>query len=368
MKKLMIAAAAVAVSAGAYAKTQLDAQVYDFTLTVKTTECKQMKFTKSIAKLEFQDYNDVKKETIDVRKPASTKIVGVIWGCDCITIAAPMWRSFGRADANGNRHSIGGYLFWNPSTEEPFNVWSTRFGWAALNRMYKGDSAEGVWRLSNWDPDNTLGFIGAGQGKVKGDGLYLNATTGTILGNCRVVLTSMSGNFAGLLLSGSLGAGCKFCGFACTAWQFCRGCDRGASRLNLDTNFTAAYGTWKIKYNSSASKKLRKHGRITQAYNFKKAGDTAARMQRVEEWWARFGAPSVESDFIEDLEAEDEEDGEIFWGEEDQQVKSAAVFYSTGTLAEETADDDSTMPAEPEIENEILAALIGVDVAEDDAS
>ncbi len=359
MKKLMIAAAAaVAVSAGVYAKTALDAQVYDFTLTVKTTACKQIKVTKSIAKLELTDYSEVKKQTIDVRKPATTKIVGVIWGCDCITIADPAWRTYGR-----NNTSIGGYLFWNPGTEDPFNVFSTDFGWAALNRIYKGDTAEGVWRLTNWDADNVVGLIGAGQGKVKGSGLYL-AASGAFVGDCRVVLSSRSGNVGGFLLWKSAGAGCAFCGGACAAWQFCRGCDLGASATLLDLDLTAAYGSWKIKYNSSASKKLRKTGYITESYSFKKAkaGDgTVAGMKRVEAAAKRgdFAGGSLLEDFIGDEEDEDEE---AVWSEPIDPATVGAVYYSSGS-------GDGAVEGEPpamyEGTNPIVLELLGLD---DDAS
>lgn len=279
MKKLMIAAATVAIGAGVYAATALDAQVYDVNLTVKSTACKDAKYTKTIALLEGWDYKDVKGEEISVRKQATTKIAGVIWGCECETIANPAWRLYNFK--NGHYNTIGGYLFWNVGGEHPFNIFTTAFAWAVFNRIDNGDKAEGVWALVNQDVDNTVGFLGAGFGKVSG-------TT------CRTVLSSMSGNFAGFLLAGSDAAGCAFCGgMDCTAWQVCP-----CTGVYYDLDLTAAYGSWKIKYNKSASKKLRKNGRITESYNFKKAGDTAEIFAKVERAVARgdFGATDDDDD------------------------------------------------------------------------
>jgi len=255
----MIAAAAAAISAGVSAAT-LDAQVYDVTLTAKTTACKEIKYTKTIATLEGEHWEDVKGDTISVRKQATTKIAGVIWGCECETFADPAWRLY------NNGKTVGGYVFWNVTGKEMFRIAKTSFAWAVFNRIDKGEKVEGAWALSK---DPTLGFLGAGFGSVKGL-------------DCRATLTSMSGSFAGFILAGDNAGGCAFCGATdCDAWQVCPCIANGANVYPL--GYTVAYGTWKIKYNKSASKKLRKTGRITQSYNFKNAGDTEARLTKVED-------------------------------------------------------------------------------------
>jgi hypothetical protein len=352
MKKLMIAAAAIAAGAGVYAAT-LDAQVYDFSLTAKTTACKDIKYTKTIARLQNEVYSDVKKEQIAVRKPATTKIAGVIWGCDCETIADPQWRLY-----RGGK-TVGGYLFWNVGAEEPFNIFSTTFGWAALNRIYKGDGAEGAWVLSNWDAENVVGLLGAGQGKVKGYGTYWTGTQWA--GDCKVILSSMSGNFAGFLLANSEAAGCHFCGGACTAWQLCRFC---APNL-LDPDLTAAYGSWKIKYNSSASKKLRKTGLITSSYSFKKAGNSAELMKKVEAAAKKgeLAAAATDDDWDDDDDDYDYEDSD--WAKKYAGEVIAAADVGAKAYAEGETDGEAP-EAYDGSDNLFVLAILGLE--EDDAS
>jgi len=333
MKKLMIAAFAVAAGASVYAATALDAQVYDVNLTVKSTACKEIKYTKTLAALEGEDYKDVKKEKIAVRKQATTKIAGVIWGCDCETIADPQWRTY------NNGTTVGGYLFWNVGASRPFNIFTTTFAWAVLNRIDTGDKAEGVWGLVNTDADNVVGFLGAGFGKVSGTGMS----------NCRVVLTSMSGNFAGFLLAGSEAGGCKFCGEdACNAYPLCRFC---VVRNPYDDDMTAAYGSWKIKYNKSASKKLRKTGRLTESYTFKKAGDTKALLQKVESAAAK-GALATDD---WDDEDDDWDDDELNWSEYAGELIDKA---DVGAVAYATEDGEGEPPEEYDGESLLVAAIL----------
>jgi hypothetical protein len=332
MKKLMIVAAAAAISAGATA-AELDAQVYDVNLTVKSTTCKEVKVSKTIATLWGEDYADVKGETVATRKQASTKIAGVIWGCECETIADPAWRLY-----NGGK-TIGGYLFWNVGGENAFNIFTTTFAWAVFNRIDNGDKVEGAWVLLNRDADNTLAFLGAGFGKVKGT-------------DCRLTLTSMNGNFAGFILAGSDAGGCAFCGsVGCEAWAVCP-----CTTVAYDTDLTVAYGTWKIKYNKSASQKLRKTGKITSSYNFKKAGDAATIMAKVEnaaakgtltagDYWDD-GDPALSFEFGEKIEAAD----------------VGAVAYET-----EAGAADGEAPDEYEGESGIVEALLAIAEAGEEA-
>lgn len=331
MKKLMIAAATAAIGAGVYA-AQLDAQVYDVNLTVKSTACKEIKYTKTIATLEGIDYSDVKGEKLSVRKQASTKIAGVIWGCECETIANPAWRLY-----NGGK-TVGGYLFWNVGGEHPFNIFTTAFKWAVFNRIDNGDKAEGVWALVNQDIDNTVGFLGAGFGKVSG-------TT------CRTVLSSMSGNFAGFLLAGSDASGCAFCGGVdCTAWQVCP-----CTGVTYDLDLTAAYGSWKIKYNKSASKKLRKTGKITQSYNFKKAGDTATIFAKVEKAADKGLLDTDDADYWDDGEGVIDE-----FGVEIDVADVGAVAYES----QEGAADGVEPETYAEDDNILVGALLSIAEAE----
>jgi hypothetical protein len=342
MKKLMIAVAAIAVGVTAQAKSakNLDAQVYDFSATVKSTACKEVKVTKTIATLEGVDYATVKGQKIATRKQASTKIAGVIWGCECETIANPQWRLY-----NGGS-TIGGYLFWNASAKEVFNIFTTTFAWAVFNRIDDGNKAEGVWALVNNDARNVVGFLGAGFGKVSGT-------------NCRTILSSMSGNFAGFLLAGSDASGCKFCGgIACDAWQICP-----CTPAFYDTDLTAAYGSWKIKYNKTASNKLRKTGLITESYSFKKAGDAEILLLKVEAA-AAAGTLATDADLWDAYNALHEEDEEEGWDGEEfgEQVTKEQV----GAKAYAVGDDDAEAPETYDGENKLVEVLLSL--ADADAS
>lgn len=330
MKKLMIAAATAAIGAGVYAAS-LDAQVYDVNLTVKSTTCKEIKYTKTIATLEGESYSDVKGEKLAVRKQASTKIAGVIWGCECETIANPAWRLY------NNGKTVGGYLFWNVGGESCFNIYTTSFGWAVFNRIDTGDKAEGVWLLANRDAENTVAFLGAGFGKTSG-------TT------CRTVLKSMSGNFAGFLLAGSDAGGCKFCGGnVCDAWQVCPCTD-----VIYDTELTAAYGSWKIKYNKSASQKLKKTGLITKSYNFKKAGNTADLFAKVEAAVAN-GAFAAATD--------DDADG--YWEYGEGTLDEFGEIIDAADVAVLAYGEDAEEPEEYDGDNCLVTSLLFADACGD---
>ena len=325
MKKLMIVAAAAAISAGATAAS-LDAQAYDVTLTVKSTACREIKYSKTIAELEGVDYKDVKGDKIATRKQASTKIVGVIWGCDCETIANPKWRKY-----NGGK-TVGGYLFWNPNASEVFNIRTTTFLWAVLNRIDNGQKAEGVWALVNSDAENTVGFMGAGFGKVKDPG------------DCRITLTSMSGSFAGFILGRGAANGCKLCGGDddCNTWQLCVGCQN----VVYPTDLAAAYGSWKIKYNKSVSKKLRSTGLITESYKFKSSSGAAETlMQKVE---AAAAAGNLATD-------DDDNEFGFEYGEEIAAADVADIAY---------ADADGNVPEVDEYDGDNVLVSVILSLAE----
>ena len=264
MKKLMIVAAAAAMTGAVSARVNQvqykpSAQVYDATLTVKTTACKAGKFTAALEKFDARQFylwgND-KGDTVQFRKQASRKIAGVFWGCDCETIATPAWRVYvgyksGKVPPptpqNVKSLTVGGYAFWDATSMNeyiPFTIPYVDFHWALLNRIDQMTSVEGTWVLRDTANDEVLYLMGAGFGTAE------NASN-----ECNSYIKTISGNFAGFLQYASGGDdGCVFCGttdYGCLVAPFCW-C------LNAeDTTFlTAAFGTWDIKYNATNSKAL----------------------------------------------------------------------------------------------------------------
>lgn len=366
MKKLIIAVAAVAMGVSAQAKSakELDAQVYDFSATVKSTQCKEVKWTKTLATLNFINYSNVKGERVTVRKQASTKIVGVIWGCNCGTIMDPAWRIY----PGSLWPTIGGYLFWNPKNGNAFNIATTAFGWALFDRIDDGSKAEGVWALVNDDEDNAVSLLGAGFGKVSGTGFKVGANGNVVAGTelCRPVLSSMSGNFAGFLLSNGDAEGCMFCGNQpCFGIPFCW-CS--APNYNPYTALTAAYGTWSIKYNKSVSNKLRKTGLLTQSYSFKsKAANVRALLAKVETAVAEGTLAAADEEDYDDEEWEFDPDEEDVEGElVDKEDVAKYAYIPAGTKEEDV--DEAWEKVKPKLfsesdegaSNPIVKALLGI--------
>jgi hypothetical protein len=253
MKKLMIVATLAAMTGVALA----DAQVYDVKLKVKTTQCKSAKLSKAIADLGW--FGGLQKgDAVAFRGSATRKVAGVIWGCDCDTISRPGWRVQG---VGSNAKGVGGYAFWDQTTS-PYRVFQipyTTFNWAVLNRVGKMKNVEGTWIVGDTAENEAFYVVGAGFGSC----------TLVSDNDCASVVKSMSGNFAGLMEYSYVDSdGCIFCGESysyCLVAPFCV-CWGGAARNTVD--FTAAYGTWQIKYNSSESKKLRTKAFITAVRNF----------------------------------------------------------------------------------------------------
>jgi len=212
MKKLMITAATAAMIGGAFA----DGQVYEMTMNVKTTEAKSGTVYVQEGCYSSQSY----------RKQTSLKIAGLFWGCNCSTIAET-------ADLAQDK----GVFFWNATKKAAFydqeadEYIQPAFEWKLLNRIgQKACDVEGVWELTYGDAY----LYGAGFGKANGyeDSAYV---------------TSMCGNFAGTMNPGNA---CKRCEeVAADAWPLCECGEQ-------DEDLTAAYGTWSLKFNSSAAKKF----------------------------------------------------------------------------------------------------------------
>jgi len=251
MKKLMTAAVVAAMAGAALA----DPQVYDMKLSVKTTACKTGKFTKALEDLGW--FVGLQKgDQVSYRKQASLTIAGVIWGCDCDAIQEPYWRDYG-AQKSGN-HTVGGYAFWNatPKVAIPLQIPYVKFSWALLNRIDQMNTIEGTWMLGDPVVDEALFFLGSGFGKVKNSA-----------NECASYIPSMSGNFAGFIQGGSGDDdGCIFCGavgWDCLVAPFCW-CENTPDT----TAISAAYGSWTLKYNATASKKLKTKYYITQVVKF----------------------------------------------------------------------------------------------------
>ena len=246
MKKLMIVAAAAAMVGTVSA---IEAQVYDALLTVKTTACKTGKYTAALEKFGNNVFGYAVKDEVQFRKQATKKIGGVFWGCDCNTIANPQWRAYAVKTARSHTKSVGGYAFWDATSTKayiPYSIPYVKFEWLVLNRMDQMKTVEGTFLLRDRAADEAFFFVGGGFGTA------VNNTKN----ECDSYISNISGNFAGAMqyASGDTG-GCIFCGindYGCLVAPFCV-CTRG-----IDTTLlTAAYGTWNIKYNATASKGLK---------------------------------------------------------------------------------------------------------------
>jgi hypothetical protein len=271
MKKLMILAAAAAMAGTVSAA---EAQVYDAALTVKTTTCKDGKYTRALVNFPANGVNAFgynAGDKVQFRKQATRKIAGVFWGCDCETIADPAWRVYTNVSARRNAKTVGGYAFWDATKSPyiPFTIPYVTFEWLVLNRIDQMKTVEGTWVLRDKAQDEALFLVGAGFGTVN------NAKNTT----CEDYIKNISGNFAGFMQYASGDEfGCVFCGvtdYLCLVAPFCW-C------VNADTTYlTAAYGTWSIKYNASSSKQLSNASSqapyITDVKTFKGKAYTTAR-------------------------------------------------------------------------------------------
>ena len=249
MKTITVFAVAVLSTFAVFA----DAQVYEMTITLKSTTAASGKITPIVC--------DTPKPEVNLyRKQSTVKIKGVFWGCDCETIAEPQFVTSAEATY--------GYVFWNETTHKVLDV---EFGWHILNRIDKKlKKAEGAWMIGSLDSDVFLS--GAGFGTVKDDVAKASCTINS------VILTPMSGSCAGWLSLPSVtvkgtAEDCPKCGevtpgtddveTVAPAWSLCE-CAEGGE-------YTAASGTWKLKYNAAASKKWKNADAslsITKAYSF----------------------------------------------------------------------------------------------------
>ena len=249
MKKSILIAASALSSLFVFA----DAQVYEMTITLKSTVAASGKITPVVCDMPEQEVNLY-------RKQSTVKIKGLFWGCDCDTIAEPQFVT--------SATETYGYIFWNETTHR---VLDSEFAWHVLNRIDKKlKKAEGAWTIGGTDAEVFL--AGSGFGTVKD---AVSKSTCTI---DSVILSPMSGNCAGWLslpaitIKGSPGE-CQRCGevtegtedieSVAPAWSLCACAE--------SSGYTAAFGTWKLKYQAAASKKWKESDTslsITKVYSF----------------------------------------------------------------------------------------------------
>lgn len=257
MKKLMFAALVSAACCG-FAEDRA-AQVYDLSISVKTTTAK----SGSLKANPFVDPG-----VIVYRTQTSQKWTGVIWGCDCNALAG-VWQTVA-----GNDNSVAGCAIWR--TKPAGIIFMDDLNWRLLNAIdKKGDKCEGSFTIGEIDADSEAFLCCSGFGTLSI--VYTKAPCEDPELNCTSYLKSMSGNVAGwmpapvLTTAGRPGT-CVFCGEGeagedptsevAEAWDFCP-CEDYA-----DVDFTAVSGTWKLKYNAKLSKKLMTTGNITDVYKF----------------------------------------------------------------------------------------------------
>ena len=257
--KASIAAVSAMIATVGWAKSSTsddtrEAQVYNLTITVKTTKAERGKLKKGHP-------FDASTDAVIYRKQASQKWAGLIWGCDCDSLAGK-WKV-----VNEDAKFVSGCVIWK--TTKPYDViFLGDINWRLLNAIDKsGDKCEGSWTIGDMSEDAPTFLTFAGFGTLQTVYTVLPCEDPEI--NCTSYLKSMSGNVAGWMpapvyITPGTDAHCYVCGDAepgeedtvdvATAWDFCP-CEEYA-----DIGYTAVSGTWSLKYNATASKKLMKDG------------------------------------------------------------------------------------------------------------
>ena len=333
----MITAAAAVMVSGAFAINE--AQVYDFSATVKSGVCQETKVSKALATyfntlrlFPSQEYlNWAQGDEIGIRKQKSQKLAGVIWGCDCETIADPKW-----GPVRLGSPYLRGYMFWNEtavSDEDtkgmlyiPWTFFAryTTFRWTVLNRIDTMTKCEGAFALTCRFPNQQLFLQGAGFGTV--------AETG-----CDTYIKSINGNIAGFTIPATDRFGCVYCSAnGCVVAPICDTCWEWDTRI-----LSAATGTWKLKYNKSVTKKLRTTPYISRVYKFgKKSGYAQQFADFAERLWAWMRANGLAFDQNDWPEKTQEKYEEFI--ESVDYVADDFIAAMDG-LADEAEDPDSTL-------------------------
>ncbi len=228
-----------------------EAQVYEFTLTLKSTIARKGSTSSVVC-------DSPENDTGLFRKQGSVRVKGLIWGCGCETIADPVKIS--------DPSATYGYIFWNITTGQ---VLDGEFAWKILNRIDKTlRKAEGVWMLEG----DSFTLVGGGFGTVKD----------TVDRECCVientVISSMNGNCAGWFTMPSTVVG-KGKEEICTKCSMVAGTEDvvavapGFSLCDCDegSELTAVSGTWRLKYSAALTRKWTSAGAfdsITSIYSF----------------------------------------------------------------------------------------------------
>ena len=275
MKKLMIAAAAAAMIGGAFA----DAQVYEYKLNLTTTTCKEGKATKNTYWTKIAGYEA--GDEISYRAKTSLVLQGLTWGCNCSEALAGYWDN-----VCDNEKSWFGITFWCKKTDAFLGGGydGTTFEWDFINRIgKKANEVEFSLALvpseectscsdttgDDVTPDQLTDFELnlAGMGTVT-DNFKLNEDDE--ITDCNSYIKSAKGSVAGYILPDDGIVICNYCeeyDVPCAVYPFCDDCcEHAADGFEIDEDMTVAFGTFTMKYNASASKKLEKTGKISTSY------------------------------------------------------------------------------------------------------
>lgn len=254
MKKLKMLAAGIAAAlalATTTASAADDAQVYEFTLTLKSSLAQKGKTNSVVCDTPAND-------TGLFRKQGAVRIRGLIWGCGCLTIADPQKVS--------DPAATYGYIFWNLTTGK---VIEGDFAWKLLHRIDKTlKKVEGTWTLEN----DTLGLMGGGFGTVK------DVVDKECCSIDNTWIATMTGNCAGWTTMPATVVG-KGKEEVCTKCSLIEGSDDVVAvapgfslcECEEDNELATVTGTWRLKYNAMLTRKWSSasaDASITTIYNF----------------------------------------------------------------------------------------------------
>jgi len=256
VKKLLFVGCVAVACAAMADEEEKSAQVYDLTITVKTTTAKSGKLSTSSNKFLTES------GTVVYRTQSTSKWKGLVWGCDCNSLAGK-WQL---VDADAG--TVAGCVIWDSKQNDVLFI--EDLNWRLLNAIDKnGDKCEGSFTIGNMDDASEAFLAFAGFGSLSVD--YSASPCEDPEVHCTSYVKQMSGNVAGWMPAPTLTTGgrtgsCTFCGTydpgedpttdMATAWNFCP-CEEYA-----DLEHTAVSGSWSLKYNSKASKKLKKSATI----------------------------------------------------------------------------------------------------------
>ena len=236
------------------------AQVYDLTITAKTTQAQR-------GKLKKNHPFDSSTDAVVYRKQTTRKWTGVIWGCECESIMG-VWGTV------GDKNQVAGAVIWD--TKKPYSILLLDdMHWHVLNAFDKtGDKVEGAWTIGESTDGSGafLSFAGFGTLNVR----YTTNPCEDPELNCGSYVKTMSGNVAGWMPAPSLTTlgktgRCTFCGDVieegeddtvdmAVAWNYCPCMDFDSVEL------TAVSGSWTLKYNVSLSNALLEEESILSVY------------------------------------------------------------------------------------------------------